>query len=434
MIGPHVVRYLTSEKRLERLRKKEERRRKRDEAPHTVTYFHGVGDPYSALVCQYLERFLARYAVQLDVHLVGEPDEAAAPQPELLKAWGRLDAGRLARRLDLRFPEHAAQPRPALTDLALRLHARLIHDGLFPVHAPGVELALWRGDLGSLQSLLQHHGAWVMRDAQKARKQGDMLLKKLGHYSPGTLHYGGEFYWGVDRLHYLEDRLKGLGLRVGDTEGGRLAEPAPDDLPATAPARGAIIDIYASLRSPYTYLALERVHKLAERYEAQIRLNMVLPMVMRGLPIPKEKRWYILADAAREARRLGIPFGKIADPVGAPAERGLAIAIHQGRENMGFAWDFVLSFMRGVWSEGIDAGSDSGLRKICERAHIDWSKARAWLEDDAWRVEAEANREELFRNGLWGVPSFRIGEFVAWGQDRLWQVEDELERLGRTGG
>jgi 2-hydroxychromene-2-carboxylate isomerase len=29
---------------------------------------------------------------------------------------------------------------------------------------------------------------------------------------------------------------------------------------------------------------------------------------------------------------------------------------------------------------------------------------------------------------LWGVPSFRVGDFVAWGQDRLTLLEDRLRR------
>jgi len=31
--------------------------------------------------------------------------------------------------------------------------------------------------------------------------------------------------------------------------------------------------------------------------------------------------------------------------------------------------------------------------------------------------------------GLWGVPSFRVGDVAVWGQDRLWVIEAELKRL-----
>jgi 2-hydroxychromene-2-carboxylate isomerase len=35
--------------------------------------------------------------------------------------------------------------------------------------------------------------------------------------------------------------------------------------------------------------------------------------------------------------------------------------------------------------------------------------------------------------GLWGVPSFRVGDVAVWGQDRLWVIETELQRLTRAG-
>ncbi len=150
-------------------------------------------------------------------------------------------------------------------------------------------------------------------------------------------------------------------------------------------------------------------------------------MVMRGLPVKRSKRVYILLDAAREARRNGVPFGPISDPVGKPVERGYSLlpwAIEQGR-----GIEYFRSFMTLAWSQAVDAGSDRGLKKIVEGAGLDWTEGRGYLGDPAWRKEAERNREELFDLGLWGVPSFRVGSVAVWGQDRLWVVEDEYRRL-----
>ena len=48
-------------------------------------------------------------------------------------------------------------------------------------------------------------------------------LVELGHYNSATLHYAGEWYWGVDRLPYLVDRLEELGARRPDGPGAKLA-------------------------------------------------------------------------------------------------------------------------------------------------------------------------------------------------------------------
>jgi 2-hydroxychromene-2-carboxylate isomerase len=136
---------------------------------------------------------------------------------------------------------------------------------------------------------------------------------------------------------------------------------------------------------------------------------------------------YIVSDTKREAQRVGLPFGLIADPVGKPTERGLAVLHHAIHEGKGEA--FALSFMRGVFAEGISARSDSGLLKLCLRAGISAEQMHDALADTRWRAVAEANRDEMFALGIWGVPGFRVNKGSAhWGQDRLWLLEQQLRQ------
>jgi 2-hydroxychromene-2-carboxylate isomerase len=169
---------------------------------------------------------------------------------------------------------------------------------------------------------------------------------------------------------------------------------------------------------------MPRVFDLARRYGVALTLRPVLPMVMRGLPLPASKRRYILLDAKREADRLGIPFGRIADPVGSGAERCLAVLHHVFNTERAEA--FVRSAMHGIWAEGLDAASDAGLATLAGRAGIAAHDIAAALADEGWRARVEANRAALFAAGLWGVPSFRLGALATWGQDRLWLVEQAL--------
>jgi 2-hydroxychromene-2-carboxylate isomerase len=235
-----------------------------------------------------------------------------------------------------------------------------------------------------------------------------------GHYGSGMVWFEGEWYWGIDRLHHLERRL---GAREGELVFTPLAEPE-------GPTGGSF-DVFFSLRSPYSYIAMMRAPELAKRWQAELVLKPVLPMVMRSLPVPRQKQFYIVRDVKREAERYGLPFGKISDPVGAGVERGLAI-LHQAiPDGKGIA--FTQSFYTAVWSEGVDAARDSGLRKIVERAGIDWSFAEAAMADESWRQAVDANRQEMFALGHWGVPTFRVAKRAAFGQDRLWQVGRWLE-------
>jgi 2-hydroxychromene-2-carboxylate isomerase len=100
-------------------------------------------------------------------------------------------------------------------------------------------------------------------------------------------------------------------------------------------------------------LGVARVRALAARWNARLVLRPVLPMVMRGLPVPVEKRMYIVRDCMREALRLGIPFGRMRDPVGPGVERGLAVL--NRATALGRGPDFVESFLSGAFAEAVEA-------------------------------------------------------------------------------
>ena len=362
-----IAEKITSAERQEKARASFERRRRASGEPHRVDYFHQVGDPYSCLLAQVLPKLTARYDIELRCHLVSAPPEWAAPEREKLDAYSRLDAQRLAARAGLIFADPGVQPLPARLAQAEAALARSLRVGSFIEDAASISTALWSG--AALVASTE--------DASAPKAAGDAVRARLGHYLGGVFHYGGEWYWGLDRLHYLEERLSALQAHKADAPASMIypqpISPVSDGAPSLRAEPGEL-HFYLSFRSPYTYLAAARVKALADAYGVALRLRFVLPMVMRGLPVPPAKRNYITLDAAREARRVGVPFGRVADPVGRPVERGYSLlpwAIAQGR-----GYDYCLAFMRAVWSEGVDAGSDAGLRRIVEAAGLDWREAQ----------------------------------------------------------
>lgn len=369
LILPKITSKMLSEETLNKKRNAFERARAKSGDKHIVEFFHDPSDPYSQLLAQVLPEFKARYDISLITHTVSPPDDGAAPEREKLTKYSRLDAALLANKAGLDF---AYTNQPTAIDTS----------------------------------------------------EADARREKLGHYLGGTLYYGGEWYWGLDRLHYLEDRLAGLGL-------GQPDKPiyAPPAVPSGTGRTGVELHWYLSYRSPYTAIVRDRVKALADAYGAELKLRFVLPMVMRGLPVPPAKKKYIPLDTAREARRLGVPFGRVIDPVGRPVEMGYSLIPWAREQGRGYA--YVQSWLNGVWAEGIDAGGQKGLAKIVERAGLDWNEGKAILGNEDWRAEAEANRTEMMERGIWGVPSFRVGDTITWGQDRLWVIEDTLKQIAK---
>lgn len=431
-LSPWISRTLTSPRLREARRAWAAGRRRLAGQPRRVTWFHQVDDPYSQLAAQTLAALRERYAIELEVVLVGPPSDAAAPERERLEAYARKDAADVAPGYGLVFPRQAPAPVPALVERASRVLAGALQQGCFVEAAPAAGAALFAGDAAGLDALA---GKYPPADAAATRAAiaaGSERRRRLGHYLGGMFHYAPEWYWGVDRLSHLEQRLQGEGaLREGAARAPIVARPDFSGRDAEVPGgRRFGLDFFCSLRSPYTYIAMERVRELGRRLPLDVVQRPVLPMVMRGLPVPVAKQLYIQLDTKREADAAGVRFGRICDPVGEPVERGFSLfgwAREQGR-----GAEFLLEFARAAFADGVDTGSDAGLRGVVEGAGLSWAERR--VDRDGWRAELERNRQTLLGLGLWGVPSFRLlggdaePDFCTWGQDRLWLVEQEVRR------
>ena len=406
-----------------------ESKRKLVGGDHVVEVFLQVDDPYSYLLAHYLPALEECYDIRLVLHLSQALGEGYQPAPDMLAEYAVEDCRNVARELGVPFLDKGASPptehRVGLTDAVAAGQEDLL----------AVLEMYWRGD----SETTARHAA----DAGNAGKgevtiaEAQQRLDKLGHYNSAMLYYAGEWYWGADRLQYLLERLDGLGVRRTEVLHPKLAsiERATQvSLPVRPPAAARDLpplELFVSLRSPYSMLALQRVFDLADAFGLQLDIRLVFPMVMRGMQVPKAKMLYIVRDTAREARKHGIPFGKFADPVGAGIERTYAVyhyacAEHRGR-------DFLLNAAVGIWAEGIDLATDAGMRKITGRTGLFWPEAQAAMQDLDWRDEVVANRDVMMDSGSWGVPTLRIGDFGVWGQDRIWLLARHIEDLCDSG-
>ena len=370
-------------------RKKSEVERKLKGAPHVISAFLQVDDPYSWLLAHYLPALTESYDVELELYRCEALGEEFQPAPEMLADYAFEDGGRVARELGVAFAESADTPPPGFDEMMT--------------------------------------GA---RDAEGR-------LQKLGHYNSAMLHYGGEWYWGVDRLHYLTERLDDLGVRKSGSHNPVLASiqrAMQVSLPVTPPAAARDLpplEFFLSMRSPYSILALPRVFALADAFGLELEIRLVLPMVMRGMQVPKPKLVYIASDTVREAERHNVPFGKLADPVGEGIERLYAVHRYARAENR--ERDFLLNAASAVWAEGVDVVTDDGMRKITARTGLFWPEACEAMQRDSWRDEVETNRAYMMASGCWGVPTLRFGDFVTWGQDRIWLLARHIEDLCESG-
>ncbi|HEX3757181.1 MAG TPA: DsbA family protein [Kofleriaceae bacterium] len=395
-------------------------------APRRLDFYVDIADPMSYLTAQAVARLVRAYPVELAVHVVTPPASDVDPAPTMRVKHAVRDARQVAEYWDVEFPGQREADSGMVRDVGTALiRDRPAADQLRAV----TELtgAMWRGDRKRVGELLLAHGNESSGSVAPILNTHYAELRKAGHYQGAMLAYDGIWYWGIDRLPYLEAALaEATGVTAAPVVAPR---PEAERGPLKLSEQPLTCELWISFRSPYSYLALERIEAVLAPYGVPLVIKPVAPMVTRGLPVPGVKRMYIVHDAKREADRHGIAFGELCDPLGPGIDHCLAIAHRAAQHGQLIA--FARSAMRGIWAEALDMTEYVDLRTVVERAGIAWDDARDALAPEASAQAAkaaQANATELAVFSLWGVPSIRCGEFVAWGQDRLDLLADRLRR------
>jgi 2-hydroxychromene-2-carboxylate isomerase len=439
VIVPYIANVLFSDFLLKQKRHKAERTRLRQKKPHQVTVYLSINDPYSYLLLQVLPKLKKRFSINFDFRTVLNRPSEMFPAPQLWDKNAFNDAVYLCNLYGLNFPSVIQEPaisKEQLIELDAKITAQLLHWELQPAYldnALSLFAAYWQGDYASIKQQLDSRVCEQVECYQHHLLANEKMLKDNGHYLAAMLHYGGEWYWGLDRLQYLEQRLNDLNLNTDDKKlqynlGHKnfctLLNQERIELAKSKGLNNAPIEMYWSLRSPYSYLAIMRMQALAKYYEVQLIVKPVLPMVMRRMQVPTNKKNYIAHDAKRVSREYGIDFGFISDPLGKGVENCYALYDYAKSNKVGVK--FLQYYAQAVWSQGVRSDTQKGLKTIVESVGLNWAQAQRYLSDDSWKIWAQDNLAQLYGEGLWGVPSFKYLNTKAFGQDRINLIESEV--------
>ena len=401
-----------------------EKKRKAQGLPHVVEYFHQVDDPYSHLMAQVVAQFAESYDIEVVPHLIRATGGRSQPEEEKLAVWARRDCGLIAPHYGLSFPDNAGVvPEPELQQAANRALTKLgAKDFLNQVE--GISTSLWSD--GSIDA-----GQVTVEEAEAALKAGSARLAELDHYSGAMLYYAGEWYWGVDRLFHLEERLRELG--VCKEPGQPYIAPRPELDVRGVDASGLQLHFFPSLNSPYTAIIYDNTIELSRACKINLHHKPVLPMVMRGVPAPSTKATYIFFDVKRESEFLGVPFGNTVITIGEPTRQSYSLM--PWAKSLGKDVELLSTLLRYAFAEGIALHRKKNIKRAVEEVGLDWTEALKHLGGEDWKPFIEKHQDEMVEGmGLWGVPSYRLcgpeGEpdLEVWGQDPHWLVAAHIRR------
>lgn len=391
-----------------------------------VHYFHQADDPYSHLAIQKLDALKASYRLPFVPHLVSAPAADFQGDDRHYANWAYSDAHSIAGFYGTSLPSSRTQPDRQQVESANRILAASLNGDEFASTAISVGECLWHHKMLDISHTQQN--------CEGVLAAGDRLRRQLGHYFGAMYYFEGEWFWGVDRLHLLEKRLRQEGFAINPESTPCAAIPQAEDA-GGIDASQITLEYFPSLRSPYTAVGHARVVDLVQRTGVNLKLRPVMPMMMRGIPNPQPKQLYIMMDAAREARTQGVPFGHFIDPFGEPVKR--AFAFFPAAQRMGKGLEYVSAYLSAAFAEGIDITSDRGMARVAENAGLNWAALQSAGTEDSWEQLLETNLNAMQGAGLWGVPSFRVSDshnktaYACWGQDRIWRVETEISRRAK---
>lgn len=206
------------------------------------------------------------------------------------------------------------------------------------------------------------------------------------------------------------------------------------------------LDIYWSFRSPYSYLAIDRLADIRATFHVDAKMRFVRPLAMREPDFFERGRPqflpYLFKDAPREAERAGVPFGLPSpDPIDmdmgsgkvAPAQpkmnRLMALGVAMERAGAGMAFAQVIG--RAIWGGRLNWHEDEALGEAIAQAGGDAAAIAGWIEENSDEIGAiiDANEAEQLKHH-WGVPLMVLDEEPFFGQDRLDSLVWRLEKLG----
>ncbi|MGH7933343.1 MAG: 2-hydroxychromene-2-carboxylate isomerase [Candidatus Binataceae bacterium] len=182
--------------------------------------------------------------------------------------------------------------------------------------------------------------------------------------------------------------------------------------------------------SPFSYLASIQMPGFAKRNGAAIiytpiLLGAVLKATGNASPMAvPAKGNYMGIELRRWAARYGVAFRFNAHPFMSNSLRLMRGAI--AAKKLGAFATYHDAIYRAIWAEGLDLGDDTVLATTLEKGGVPVAELLAALDRQDIKDELRRNTETAVSRGVFGAPTFFVGDEMFWGNDRIEFVEAAL--------
>jgi len=192
---------------------------------------------------------------------------------------------------------------------------------------------------------------------------------------------------------------------------------------------GKTVEFLFDFGSPATYLAHKRIPEIAARTGAVFDYQ---PFLLGGvfkatgnaspISVPAKGRW-MLGDLGRWARKHGTPFRMNPNfPINTLTLMRAAEAL-KGKPGFDRYVDAVFD---AIWKDGENMNDEAVVAEVLYAAGLDGKAILEAAHSDEAKAKLKADTERAVERGVFGAPTFFIGDEMHFGQDRLDFVEDAI--------
>ena len=189
----------------------------------------------------------------------------------------------------------------------------------------------------------------------------------------------------------------------------------------------AKVKLFFNFRSPYCYIASKTIFSLLDDFHAEFDWKPLAGWTGRSAPDrAKVKIPLVRQDIRRITKKMGIAMNP--PPITTePTKAGAASLLAEER---GLLREYVVAMMDKEWAVGQDIGDPEIILTVGQDIGLDKKELLNALESPNYLARMEENWQEAQSLGVFGVPTFVIGEDIFWGSDRIDYVRDHLQELG----
>jgi len=197
------------------------------------------------------------------------------------------------------------------------------------------------------------------------------------------------------------------------------------------------IDYYLSLISPWSYLGHQRLISMAKEHDVGINIfpidfSLVFPST-GGIPLPKrspQRKAYRMQELIRWRDHLNIPLNL--EPAFFPTNDKLAASmiVKLRESDADAAVNLAFAYLRACWNEEKDISDRDTLLQLATDNQLDGESLLVDIDESLALIASDS--EDAVQKGIFGAPSYALGEQIFWGQDRLEFLDRALaqRRLG----